>query len=84
MELLIVRPGGRIVCLYTETIELSALGRLDIRRASEVEPDRSGRWFAAIRHGLTLGPFQRRSQALEAERQWLQRRLLHVAQPARS
>jgi hypothetical protein len=44
-----------------------------VRRASHVEPDDAGQWFAdlAIMGGPRLGPFLVRSQALAAERQWL-------------
>jgi len=75
VEVLVVGPEGRIVCLYSELIELRQFGRLRIRRASYVEPDRQGRWFAHILAGPSLGPFPTRSRALAAERRWLQRRL---------
>jgi hypothetical protein len=37
-----VDPDGAVHCLYTETIVLSVLGPLSLRRAGCVEPDRSG------------------------------------------
>ena len=46
MELLILSAGG-IRCLYAETILLTALGRLTIRRASYVEPDDDGQRHVA-------------------------------------
>lgn len=72
MELLIGQ-GGRVRCVYDETIELHALGRPAVSRASHVEPDRHGRWFADLSpvDGPLLGPFSRRSDALTAESAWL-------------
>ena len=75
---LLIRPDGEVTCLYDEAIDLSALGSLTISRASHVEPDSQGRWFADLSPvgGPTLGPFSRRSEALEAERDWLEVQLL--------
>ena len=70
---LIVGPQGQVRCVYDETIDLAQLGELVIRRASHVEPDGQGRWWADLApvKGPVLGPFTRRSTALEAERVWL-------------
>ncbi|HEY5314384.1 MAG TPA: hypothetical protein VIK18_17760 [Pirellulales bacterium] len=70
MELVIER-AGQARCIYDELIDLAALGRLSISRASHVEPDGQGNWFAEIIGGPALGPFNTRSQALEAEQAWL-------------
>ena len=71
--ILTVASDGTVRTLYDETIDLAALGRLDIRRASHVEPDEEGRWWADLAPvgGPRLGPFGRRSAALEAEWEWL-------------
>jgi hypothetical protein len=68
-----VDPDGRLHCIYAETIDLACLGTLTIRRASSVEPDEQGRWWVDLTPvgGPRLGPFQRRSQALDTEQQWL-------------
>jgi hypothetical protein len=73
MEIVIHRDG-RVRCVYAEAIDLSAIGQLDIRRGSHVEPDGDGRWLADLApvDGPMLGPFQRRSQALAAEQRWLE------------
>lgn len=65
---------GTAITLYTETLELSGLGRLSHRRASYVEPVGNGKWIADLSPvgGPTLGPFNRRSEALEAEGEWLE------------
>jgi len=73
MELLIDRLGT-VRCVYAEAIDLSRLGDLSIRRASHVEPDERGQWWADLSPvgGPTLGPFDQRGAALTAERQWLE------------
>ncbi len=68
---LIVDPNGDVTTLYTELMDLSALGAMNITRASHVEPDESGQWYADIVDGPKLGPFTRRSEALAAEVAWL-------------
>jgi hypothetical protein len=77
MELLI-HVGGEVRCVYGEAIDLHVLGQPHIRRASTVEPDEQGRWWVDLApvQGPRLGPFQRRSQALDAEQQWLIRHWL--------
>jgi hypothetical protein len=71
---LIIRPGGAVHCIYAEAIDLSALGRPAISRASHVEPDQQGRWTADLSpvNGPRLGPFDSRSEALLAEHAWLE------------
>ena len=71
---LVIQPDGAVRCLYEETINLNALGRPVITRGSHVEPDGHGRWSADLSpvNGPTLGPFDRRSDALAAERRWLE------------
>ena len=71
---LIVEPGGTTRGVYGEAFDLARLGTLAIRRASHVEPDDQGRWWADLSpiDGPTLGPFDRRSDALTAEIGWLE------------
>lgn len=71
---LIITPGGTVRCVYSEAIDLAALGSPAITRASRVEPDRQGRWWADMSptNGPLLGPFDFRSEALAAERAWLE------------
>ena len=70
----IVHADGTGRCLYDETLDLSQLGHVSIRRASHVEPTDAGRWQADLSpvDGPVLGPFARRSEALSAEVEWLQ------------
>ena len=71
---LVIDPQGHCRCVYGEEIELDVLGHLRIRRGSHVEPDQHGKWLADLSpvNGPKLGPFQSRSQALSAERYWLE------------
>jgi hypothetical protein len=75
---LLVRPDGTVRAIYDECIDLAALGRPTITRASRVEPDAQGRWLADLQPvgGPVLGPFGRRGEALDAERDWLERHWL--------
>ena len=77
---LVIELGGGIRCIYDESLDLTALGNPAIRRASHVEPDQQGRWFADLAPvgGPVLGPFGHRSQALDAEQQWLVRHWLEA------
>ena len=75
---LLVKPDGTVKAIYDEAIDLAVLGRPTIARASHVEPDGEGRWLADLKPvgGPVLGPFGRRSEALEAEHHWLERHWL--------
>ena len=83
MTCLVIRPDGQVDCTYTEAVDLSALGRCRIRRASHVEADDQGRWWADLGpvDGPLLGPFDRRRQALAAEQAWLEGLLFSAATP---
>ena len=78
---ILIQPDGLLRCLYDESLDLSALGRPQIQRGSHVEPDEHGCWWADLSpvSGPRLGPFDRRSQALEAEREWLEANWLTTA-----
>ena len=88
---LVVDAGGDVRCIYDEALDLRELGKLQIVRASHVEPDAEGYWWADMLpvHGPVLGPFRSRSEALGAEREWLAlsktglRVVPHAARPAR-
>ena len=71
---LVIEPGGVVRCIYSEEIDLAALGSPAISRASHVEPDQQGRWWADMSPvgGGVLGPFLNRSAALAAEDTWLE------------
>ena len=71
---LVIELGGTVRCIYAEDINLVALGSPTITRASRVEPDQHGRWWADMSPvgGELLGPFDHRSEALAAEHTWLE------------
>ena len=75
---MVIERSGAVRCLYSEAIDLSTLGVLNIQRASHVEPDDAGNWWADLSPvaGPKLGPFPRRSEALQAEEDWLNQHLL--------
>jgi hypothetical protein len=73
---LVVGADGVARCIYDEALDLRELGQLQITRASHVEPDAEGYWWADMGpvDGPVLGPYRSRSEALRAERGWLMRR----------
>jgi hypothetical protein len=74
MELVVGCDGvGR--CIYDEALDLREIGRLSITRASHVEPDAEGYWWADMGpvHGPVLGPYGSRTEALGAERECLRK-----------
>ena len=70
---LVVDAGGDVRCIYDEALDLREIGKLQITRASHVEPDRDGFWWADMGPvgGPVLGPYGSRSETLGAERGWL-------------
>jgi hypothetical protein len=70
---IVIAADGTVRCVYSEDLDLAALGAVEICRASFVEPDLAGDWFADLSpvDGPKLGPFPRRSEALSAEALWL-------------
>ena len=71
---LVIDPRGSVKAVYSELIDLDTLGRPAITRASHVEPDDRGGWLTDLGPvgGPVLGPYGRRSEALDAERAWLE------------
>ena len=70
---LVVAADGVARCIYDEALDLREIGTLKITRASHVEPDAEGYWWADMGPvgGPVLGAFRIRSEALGAEREWL-------------
>ena len=73
-----IDPAGACHCLYTEAIPLDTIGQCTIRRASHVEPDGTGQWWADMSPvlGPMSGPFPTRSAALAAEVAYLEKTAL--------
>ncbi len=70
---IVIKPFGVFIGIYTDTFDYGAFGRPQIRRASHVEPDESGHWTADLSpvNGPVLGPFDKRSEAIDAELEYL-------------
>jgi len=70
---LVVGVDGVARCIYDEALDLRAIGTLKITRASHVEPDADGFWWADMGpvDGPVLGPYGSRTEALRAERECL-------------
>lgn len=74
MHEVMIGADGRVRVIYSDSLAtvLPALGRVEIARASHVEPGEGG-WIADMSPvgGELLGPFALRSEALAAEVRWL-------------
>jgi hypothetical protein len=77
MIISIDRNGG-VRAIYSDGFNWQALGKALIQRASHVEPDHLGLWYAdlTLSDGPTLGPFARRIDAIAAEVAWLEKHRL--------
>ena len=73
-----IEADGTVRAIYSETMPLESLGKPCIERASHVEPGADGGWTADVTPvgGPVLTGFQRRSEALAAEVEWLDRHWL--------
>jgi hypothetical protein len=73
-----IETDGTVRTIYGEALPLESLGKPDIKRASHVEPEASGGWSADLTPvgGPVLAGFARRSDALAAEVEWLDRHWL--------
>lgn len=74
-----IRPDGTIKTIYTDDLLLLfKTGKCAISRVSSVEPTTDGRWEADLSPvgGPTLGPFDTRTEALDAEVAYLHEHIL--------
>lgn len=78
---LVIATTGSVRCVYDELLDLSSLGQIRIARGSHVEPDAEGNWSADLGpvSGPRLGPYGKRSEALAAETEWLDRNWLSIS-----
>jgi len=70
----IIISGDQIRFIYSDDLlGLSHLGKTNIQRASHVEPAKEGGWQADMSpvSGPVLGPYEKRSDALHHEVEWL-------------
>ena len=80
---IVFTPEGNARAIYGESIDLSELGAVEVRRASHVEPDGAADWSADLSPvgGPVLRGFRQRSEALAAEINWLNENWLHQSKP---
>ena len=73
-----IKPSGTAMCIYSDALPLSQIGKLSIKRASHVEPNSVGQWMADLSPvgGPVLGPFEFRTDAIVAEVDWLRKHWL--------
>ena len=78
--ILLIDCEGNLHTIYSEELDLAALGKVQIRRASCVEPDEQGQWWANLSPvgGPKLGAFAVRSVAIAAEVTWLRSNLARI------
>ncbi len=76
--ILSISPQGEIRGIYTDAFPWQVLGKALVQRASNVEPDHLGLWWAdlSLSNGPRLGPFARRTDAIAAEIAWLEKHRL--------
>jgi hypothetical protein len=82
-EVYSIDENGDILTLYSD--DLVALGAMKITRASNVEPDESGKWSVQLsddpalgeHKGVTIGSgFTTRAEALDFEVAWINKNIL--------
>lgn len=83
VQVIHITAEGRIAFVWDDSMfEFSRFmaGRLQIARASEVEPDSNGYWWADLtsQGGPRLGPFELRCEAIAGEQQWLNENMQRV------
>lgn len=77
--LIVVSATGDLQFIHDDALApLFAEGEVSIERASHVEPDAMGRWFADLSPvgGPLLSGYALRGEALQAEADWLRRNRL--------
>ena len=77
--ILTITPTGTIQAVYSEALDLDALGHQSITpHISQVDPDEHGQWWADLGpvDGPVLGPFARKSEAVRAEVAWIEENVL--------
>lgn len=76
LSTLVVGADGIVTCLWTEVIDLSALGSLSIRRASAVEFDEQRQlWVVEVPGTGEIFADVSRERCLEFEREWFAERI---------
>jgi len=73
MPTVVIRPSGQVRTVFDDSLDLRSVGRISIKRGSYVEPNSDGKWSAdlSVVDGPVLGPYDKHSDALAAEVDWL-------------
>jgi hypothetical protein len=80
MTIIVFTPDGAGHCLYTENIDLSSLGKLEINRATMIEYDNKAQaWQVHDNSGFPLFSSPSRETCLEWERQHFNAHLEDIA-----
>jgi hypothetical protein len=68
---------GAVTAIYSDDLADLAgkASRVEIRRASAVEPAPDGGWAATMNDGTVLGPYKLRAEALAEEVKYLEAKL---------
>jgi len=69
-----ISPDGTLTYLYTEDVDLYHMGEVTVSRLSNIEPV-GLEWEVIMRDGTNLGRYPKRSQALKAEVEYLEKHL---------
>ena len=73
----VVDAAGRLQMVHDDRLDLTDLGHVRVRRASDVEPlgdvwtGEGMAWWAHMHGGPDFGPFRTRGEAIKAERVYL-------------
>ncbi len=70
--------NGRIQYIYNEDLNINNIGKVDIKRASRVEPDKDGKWYVdlSLIGGKKINGFNKRSEAIKYEIDWIEKNIL--------
>lgn len=73
---IVIQSNGTISYIWSDDIDLSELGDVQVSRASHVEfNNKSKKWEAHTVGGTFIGAFKKRSDAIAAEVKYLEERL---------
>lgn len=79
---LLVSPEGVITAIYSDDLVplIKEAEKVNISRASHVEPDDKGQWWATMKpfgEEVLLGPFETHKEAITEEVNYLEERLFN-------
>lgn len=72
MVTLVVSPQGKVACLWTEMLDLSRLGKLQVQRASLVEFDNQRQLWIVQIENKEIFAHSSRQRCLEWEKEYFE------------